>query len=215
MTYRTRRSSRPACPVLWCPSDAGVDQVSHIGTLSRHSEPRQPAPMRYSSYAGCAGTWFNDIGQLRPPPTGTRSERRLYAYSVTKLASITDGTSNTLMFGEHTRLIENSTDQVCWHWWTSGNYGDTIFTTFCPINPQKKLPYSCQGVSADPAGRGRIKPASRWCQFRHDGRLGPVHQRLDQLVADQSLIPPTALAPASAYGLSVTTSMRAIPRSGS
>jgi prepilin-type processing-associated H-X9-DG protein len=52
------------------------------------------------------------------------------------------------MFGEHTRQIEStaggmSSDQVSWHWWTSGNYGDTICNTFWPINPQKKLPYSC------------------------------------------------------------------------
>ena len=41
-----------------------------------------------------------------------------------------------------------------WHWWTSGYYGDTILTTFWPINPTKKLPYNCVGVSADPAVEG-------------------------------------------------------------
>jgi prepilin-type processing-associated H-X9-DG protein len=74
-----------------------------------------------------------------------------YAFSVTRLASITDGTSDTFMFGEHTRAIENSTYQVCWQWWTSGTYGDTIFTAYWPINPTKKVPYGCQGVSSDPA----------------------------------------------------------------
>ena len=78
-----------------------------------------------------------------------------YAFSVTKLASITDGTSNTLMFGEHTRFIENQTDQVCWHWWCSGNYGDTIFTTFWPINPQKKVPYTLPGRQRHPPSRPR------------------------------------------------------------
>ena len=62
---------------------------------------------------------------------------------MTKISSITDGTSNTIMFGEHTRTIENAGDQAGWHWWTSGNYGDTICTAFFPINPQKKLPYAC------------------------------------------------------------------------
>ena len=75
----------------------------------------------------------------------------LYAYSATTLSSITDGTSNTLLFGEHTRAIENASDQIIWHWWPSGFYGDTILTTFWPINPTKKLPYTCQGVSAGPA----------------------------------------------------------------
>ncbi len=136
--------------VLWCPSDPGVD-TSNIGTFTAFGASAA-SPMRYSSYGGNAGTWFNDIwANYYTPPTGNQQMNGvLYAFSVTKLASITDGTSNTLMMGERTRFIENSTDQVCWHWWCSGNYGDTIFTTFWPINPQKKLSYSCQGVNAHP-----------------------------------------------------------------
>jgi prepilin-type N-terminal cleavage/methylation domain-containing protein/prepilin-type processing-associated H-X9-DG protein len=135
--------------LLWCPSDPGVDQPQMITYTTNGVGPY---PLRYSSYAGCAGTWFNNIwANYYNPPTGnTIMNGVFYAFSVTKLASITDGTSNTLMLGEHTRAIENSADQVCWHWWTSGNYGDTIFTAFWPINPQKKLPYSCQGTNAHP-----------------------------------------------------------------
>ena len=106
---------------------------------------------------------------------------------MTKLASITDGTSNTIMFAEHTRLIENSGDQNCWHWWTSGNYGDTIFTTFWPINPQKKVPYG----DADATGPSNVVVAA---SSNHPGganvaplrRLGPVHQRNDRLLAKYS-----------------------------
>jgi prepilin-type N-terminal cleavage/methylation domain-containing protein/prepilin-type processing-associated H-X9-DG protein len=139
--------------ILWCPSDPGVEQAQSLTYTINGSGPY---PMRYSSYAGCAGTWFNDIwANYYNPPTGnTIMNGVFYAFSATKLASITDGTSNTIMFGEHTRSIENSTDQTCWHWWTSGNYGDTIFTTFWPINPQKKLPYTCQGVNASPVVEG-------------------------------------------------------------
>ncbi len=96
---------------------------------------------------GLAGAWLNyQFGS-----TGPGGQNGVfYSYSVTKLASITDGTSNTIMFAEHTRLIENSGDQNCWHWWTSGNYGDTIFTTFWPINPQKKV-----ALRQTPTGRVR------------------------------------------------------------
>jgi prepilin-type N-terminal cleavage/methylation domain-containing protein/prepilin-type processing-associated H-X9-DG protein len=127
--------------ILWCPSDPGVDTPN---TYSPSYVIQAPAGssgvMRYSSYAGCAGAWLNSqFGTIvRANMNGV-----FYAYSVTKISSITDGTSNTIMFGEHTRAIENTTDQTCWHWWTSGNYGDTICTAFFPINPQKKLPYSC------------------------------------------------------------------------
>jgi prepilin-type N-terminal cleavage/methylation domain-containing protein/prepilin-type processing-associated H-X9-DG protein len=134
---------------LWCPSDAGVEQPQ---MLTYTINGTGPYPLRYSSYAGCAGPWFNSIwAHYYPQPNGENTMLGVfYAFSATKLASITDGTSNTLMFGERTRAIENAQDQICWHWWTSGNYGDTIFTTFWPINPQKKLPYSCQGPSAHP-----------------------------------------------------------------
>ncbi len=139
--------------VLWCPSDSGVN-----GSVS---DPyTYPAPgytivaggaqvMRYSSYAGNAGAWMNtQFGTVAPP----MQNGVFYAYSRTKIASITDGLSNTLMFGEHTLTIENASDAIFWHWWASGNYGDTIFTTFFPINPQKKLPYSVSYQNTSAAG---------------------------------------------------------------
>ena len=30
-------------------------------------------------------------------------------------------------------------DYYCWNWWFSPNYGDTLFSTFYPINPWNKL----------------------------------------------------------------------------
>jgi prepilin-type N-terminal cleavage/methylation domain-containing protein/prepilin-type processing-associated H-X9-DG protein len=123
---------------LWCPSDPGVQDGQLQGYVLPSSSPQMI--MKYSSYAGCAGTWFATQFGV----TGTGNQNGVYySFSVTSIASITDGTSNTIMFAEHTRQIENSGDQPSWHWWTSGNYGDTIFTTFWPINPQKRLPYSC------------------------------------------------------------------------
>jgi prepilin-type N-terminal cleavage/methylation domain-containing protein/prepilin-type processing-associated H-X9-DG protein len=138
---------------LWCPSDPGVEQpqgqVYVIGGSQSYN-------MMYSSYAGNAGTWFNDIwANYYSPPTGNSIMNGVtWAFSVVRLSSVTDGTSNTMVFGEHTRMIENSGDQLGWHWWCSGNYGDTVFTTFWPINPTKKLPYSCAGVNASPAVEG-------------------------------------------------------------
>jgi prepilin-type N-terminal cleavage/methylation domain-containing protein/prepilin-type processing-associated H-X9-DG protein len=132
---------------LWCPSDAGptgsvsdpyIYQTGYNIGSSAGTTKQIPMAMRYSSYAGCAGAWLNyQFGVTGPQ----KQNGVFYAYSVTKISSITDGTSNTVLMGEHTRAIESTGDSTCWHWWTSGNYGDTICTTFWPINPQKKVPY--------------------------------------------------------------------------
>jgi prepilin-type N-terminal cleavage/methylation domain-containing protein/prepilin-type processing-associated H-X9-DG protein len=126
--------------VLWCPSDPGVAQGQQQGYVLASFTPSMI--MQYSSYAGCAGTWFS----YQFFNTGPQNQNGVfYCYSVTKIADITDGTSSTIMFAEHTRFIESAAngDNTSWHWWTSGNYGDTICNTFWPINPQKKVPYSC------------------------------------------------------------------------
>ena len=49
------------------------------------------------------------------------------------------------------------TDFNDWNWWVSGNYGDTLFTTFYPINPQKKLG---TGYSNNNAGDNVVLAAS-------------------------------------------------------
>ena len=41
---------------LWCPSDVGIDSSRLIGYVLTGFTPQYV--MRYSSYAGCAGTWF-------------------------------------------------------------------------------------------------------------------------------------------------------------
>jgi len=149
---------------LWCPSDPGV-QDGQIQTYVIGGST--PMTMKYSSYGGMAGP---NLNYPFSTVSGQYMQGVFYAFSVTKLSSITDGTSNTIMFAEHTRAIESQTngDQAGWHWWTSGNYGDTISTAFWPINPQKKLPYSTNGIYASsyveaasaciPAGR--ISPSA-------------------------------------------------------
>jgi prepilin-type N-terminal cleavage/methylation domain-containing protein/prepilin-type processing-associated H-X9-DG protein len=126
---------------LWCPSDPGVQDPQSIGYVFLTFSPNMN--MRYSSYAGMAGPIF--FSQFQSP--GPQNQQGVFAAYVTNtIAGITDGTSNTILFNEHTRFIENSQDQLCWHWWTSGNYGDTMNTAFWPINPSKKLPYTCTGL---------------------------------------------------------------------
>ena len=120
--------------------------------------------MTYSSYAGSLGTWtyfpmtgtgadqtqlglmngmFQYIGMVpgvNPFTIGGTSYPNSGSVSPVKIASITDGLSNTIAFSEHVHgLPSNTTDLYSWNWWVSGFYGNTLFTSFYPINPQSKV----------------------------------------------------------------------------
>ncbi len=121
---------------IWCPSDPSVSQL-WLGDDSWG--------MRFTSYKGNAGTWFTP-GRYQDPACvggafGTligQANGVFNFYSKTTIASITDGTSNTMLMGEYAWGKTNSGEQVCWGWWTSGNYSDTMYTTLYPMNPFNK-----------------------------------------------------------------------------
>jgi prepilin-type processing-associated H-X9-DG protein len=147
---------------LWCPSDGTISNNHQYSASDNQAlEPGVPLNMYYTSYAGCTGTWFLSprydltqsqfagaaaqengtilyIGYASPEttPSGNISG---YSRSPVRLAGITDGTSNTLLFSEHAHGKYSPDDQTSWNWWSSGNTGDTLFSTMFPINPFNKI----------------------------------------------------------------------------
>ncbi len=118
----------------WCPSDIGVNLPRTIGYVLTGFSPSYP--MRYQSYGGNSGTWFT----YQFSQTSIANMNGIFAsLSNTRLADVTDGTSNTMVFGEHAHSIMSQASQSDWHWWTSGNYGDTLNTTYWPLNPQTRV----------------------------------------------------------------------------
>ena len=69
---------------------------------------------------------------LTTSPPQQQNNGIIFVFSNVSIASITDGTSNTLLSGERAHGKFAGGDIYCWNWWTSGNYGDTMFSTLLP-----------------------------------------------------------------------------------
>jgi len=131
--------------ILWCPSDGIIAGLRYPG-MPGDGWDNSPIPMTYSSYAGNLGPL---IYQWNDPSlntmqgifahTGNQIAGGTANFPTVKIASITDGTSNTFIYGEHAHskisaLSPTNTDLYGINWWTSGDYGDTTFSSIFPPN---------------------------------------------------------------------------------
>jgi len=148
---------------LWCPSDPTIQQGSNYYTQNNANgfpAPRPPFYIGLTNYRANAGPWPNPprgVNPLTDPNFAGAKANALgviYMTSATTIASITDGTSNTFLFGEGFYGRLSQTEQNCWHWWIAGNYGDTIQTTTYPPNPQVNL--NLGDPTAFPNGAGIV-----------------------------------------------------------
>ena len=139
--------------MLWCPSDSVITNLKF--TYPAGTVMATPLTIYYSSYAGNTGSWFQWYGltamnaaaaaacQFGTTYPDSQTNGLIFLLSSVSLAGVTDGSSNTLLAGERAHGKFNTSDIYCWNWWTSGNFGDTLFTAFYPINPFNKIPDYC------------------------------------------------------------------------
>jgi prepilin-type N-terminal cleavage/methylation domain-containing protein/prepilin-type processing-associated H-X9-DG protein len=132
---------------VWCPSDGGI---------SRGFQWTPTITTRFSSYSACTGTWGTEAYSVSiqyPTPFESNALwNQIHScmngmfclcYSI-PIAAITDGTSNTIAFGEKANGLESLTldgnERDNWCWWSDGATGDTLFHSLFPINPFNKVP---------------------------------------------------------------------------
>jgi len=150
--------------ILWCPSDGQINGLRWPGQ-QYDGWDCSPIPMTYSSYAGNLGPlvycWDDPNGNVGSMQgvfahTGDTVGSWVYpnktanTFPSVKIASITDGTSNTMIYGEHahSKIAAGYDDYYGVNWWTSGDYGDTTFSTLFPPNYWKSFQDSASGVFA-------------------------------------------------------------------
>jgi prepilin-type N-terminal cleavage/methylation domain-containing protein/prepilin-type processing-associated H-X9-DG protein len=154
-----------ALSTLWCPSDPGA-ALSKIFPDGSMADPGA-VTMNYTSYAGNTGTWMLWYQQDYPPQKSMNG--LFHIRSAVRLAEVSDGTSNTIAFSERAHTLLDDTSSTWWQWWTSGNYGDTLFCTLYPMNPFRKVSGDIADQYANTTGDDRQAPFLISASSMHPG----------------------------------------------
>jgi prepilin-type N-terminal cleavage/methylation domain-containing protein/prepilin-type processing-associated H-X9-DG protein len=142
--------------ILTCPSDTNntptlLRTASSGSTVpgwnfGANNSPDQPPdntfPQAYSSYAGSMGTfpvsWQQSfLTSATGPAEFAQINGVIFNDSSINISAITDGTSNTFLFGEHARtnlLTYDPGFALSDGQWNSGRYYDTLMATWYPPN---------------------------------------------------------------------------------
>jgi prepilin-type N-terminal cleavage/methylation domain-containing protein/prepilin-type processing-associated H-X9-DG protein len=141
---------------LLCPSDAQMAvKTALAGYYTGAPIPvpaNSPFTQAHSSYAGCSGIYYSDYvgGTLTDPcyPVWAGTQKGvIVGDNMINVSSITDGLSNTFLFGETaigcltTDPNNNAFSQSQSRWWQIGFWYSGEFDCEYPINAYRRVPY--------------------------------------------------------------------------
>jgi prepilin-type N-terminal cleavage/methylation domain-containing protein/prepilin-type processing-associated H-X9-DG protein len=141
---------------LWCPSDPTAGIKGSLGSSYFDGPMPQIGGFNvfYTNYAAMGGIWnswpVNGLSSI--PQTQPNSLGIFYNGSATRIAGITDGTTNTFLIAETAHGKIAPSDAPWWHHWFAGDHGDTEVDAMYGPNPENKYPepyagtyYNCTG----------------------------------------------------------------------
>jgi prepilin-type N-terminal cleavage/methylation domain-containing protein/prepilin-type processing-associated H-X9-DG protein len=148
MTYanlENRTVAGTQLSMLVCPSDTNIQPqvISSSNGFSASNWDGLTAPgtylAYYSSYSGNQGTFWSNyyIGSKGGTQVQSQQNGSIVIDQAVTIAGITDGTSNTFIYGEKAHgyfAVYDKTYQNSDTVWSSGLYFDTMFTTTYPPN---------------------------------------------------------------------------------
>lgn len=139
--------SCPSDPASRQPREGDVDVMLRYGLASAD----ETLMMGFTSYSGCVGSFQVDAmprpstGCVVPSPLAAQANGCFHDLSPIRLASIRDGLSNTILVVEKATETFRELDAVepasskRYGWYFTGNWGDTLATTFFPPNMIMKV----------------------------------------------------------------------------
>ncbi len=129
---------------LMCPSDAWTPvSLTPAAPGFMQSVPATGSWNQYfTSYAGCEGTFVQRYINTFPITEQAGCNGIIFGDGTVGISQVTDGTSNTFIFGEkaHTKLAAYpataAKPSTQFHMWTSGFYTDTQLCAYFPPNAE-------------------------------------------------------------------------------